>query len=171
MGANLSYTSSMQFKIAQTSPNIDSLQVTDKSIHDIYLAIQQLIQTLRPGGQAGNNISFLASEAIAFGAAVNLYNNAGTLGVRNATSSVSTKMCHGFALLPIASGTYGSVGMGGQLITGLSGLTLGSNYWLSSIAGTIQTTPDIAAGHIEQYVGIALDAASLYIKPTNWIQH
>lgn len=171
MVANLQYTSPMQFKISQTAPPISSILDTQKAVNDLFLVVQQLIQTLQPSGQAGNVISFRASEAIILGAAVNVYNNAGIIGIRNANSNSTIKMCHGFALTPITSGTYGAISFGNQLLLGLSGLTLGSNYWLSSVGGTIQATPDTAAGHIEQYVGIALDATSLYIKPGNWIQH
>lgn len=171
MVANIQYTSPVQFRIGQTAPNLRELRDTQLAMSDVYIVIQQLIQTVLPGGQGGDIISFNATENIVLGAAVNLYNNAGVIAARNADSSVSTKMCHGFAPLPIAINTFGGINLGGQLILGMSGLTVGANYWLAPSSGGIQTIPDTAAGHIEQFVGIALDATSLYIKPTSWIQH
>lgn len=47
---------------------------------------------------------------------------------------------------------------------------LGQRYWLG-VGGLIRTTPDTAAGHIEQYLGIAISTTGLLTNISAAIQH
>ena len=104
-----------------------------------------------------------ASEAIAAGALVNLYNNAGTINIRNADASGGiAKKADGFAPNAIASGATGEVDFDNSVISGLSGLTVGAIYYLSgSTPGAITTTPPSTATYIVHRVGKAKSATEL----------
>lgn len=115
-----------------------------------------------------------ASEAISYGAMVNLYNNAGTLNARNANATNNTKPCHGYCGEIGGSGGAGAytevIVLSGMIIT--SGLTPGTRYFLSTTNGLITGTAPVAAGNIEQVVGIALSATEFLFDTTlQWVQH
>lgn len=142
-------------------------------LRDVYFAINTLIQQQQIGNPQGTIVGVPASEAIAGGAAINLFNNSGVLTARNANSSNSARMCHGICvtLSGIASGAQGLVDLGVRAVGGYTGLTVGQNLWLAPSNGALQSTPDTASGHIEQYLGIVLNTSTILFKPTNWIQH
>ena len=79
----------------------------------------KLDSSFMPAGLAADSLSVLASEAIAAGAAVQVYNNAGTLNVRNADKSTASrgKMCNGFANGAISNAASGTVNFAG-IVTG-----------------------------------------------------
>lgn len=101
-----------------------------------------------------------ATETIASGATVNFYNNAGTLGVRNANATAAGKPVHAWATGAVASGAYGEFIVQGvcHLITGL---TIGTTYYASNTAGLISATP----GTISQKVGYALGTSTFMFRP------
>lgn len=115
-----------------------------------------------------------ASEAISYGAMTNLYNNAGTLNARNANATNNTKPAYGFC-----SQAGGTLGAGAYteviVLTGLvgtSGLTPGTRYFLSTTNGLITSVAPVAAGNIEQVVGVALSATEfLFNASIQWVQH
>lgn len=94
-----------------------------------------------------------ASEAIAAGSMINLWNNAGVINVRNADSATNKK-AHGFVNGAIASSASGQVEVGNGDNTGVTGLTIGDEYFLSS-AGTVTATVPTASGSTLQKVGVA----------------
>jgi hypothetical protein len=109
--------------------------------------------------------SVLASEAIAAGAIVNLYNNSSVINVRNADASAASrgKIAIGYAPAAILNAASGAVYMSG-IITGLSGLTIMSAYFLGA-AGALTTTVNTTAGQTNQFVGWALSATTLLFRP------
>lgn len=105
-----------------------------------------------------------ASEAIAYGNAVNVFNDgSGILQARNANATNNTKPCHGFCTTSggIAAGSYGEVILQAGLLTGVSGLTIGTRYFLFTTNGLISAAAPVAAGNIEQAVGWAIDSTAL----------
>jgi len=115
-----------------------------------------------------------AGEAISYGYMVNLYNNAGVLNARNANATNNTKMCHGYCNEiggSAGGGAYTEViVLSGMVIT--SGLTPGTRYFLATTNGLITATAPVAAGNIEQVVGIALSATEFLFDTTlQWVQH
>lgn len=113
-----------------------------------------------------------AGENISFGAAINIYNNSGVVGVRNANATNNTKPCHGYCSTSggIAAGVIGEVILGPGVNT-VSGVVIGQNYWLAPSNGLISATPPVASGNIEQYLGFGIAAGQLYFTPHYWIQH
>lgn len=114
----------------------------------------------------------LATEAISAGAIITLYNNAGTIAIRNANATNNTKIADGFCSTVggIAAGAVGEV----ILTTGVletAGLTVGDRYWLALVNGTITNVAPVAAGNVEQYIGRAIDATHLYVEIAYPVQH
>lgn len=113
-----------------------------------------------PVGYAETQLTYTASEAIAAGALVNIDP---TGKVRNADGSTSRE-AQGFALSAIANAASGTVYLSGQ-ISGLTGLTPGSRYWLGA-AGAVTLTPGTTG--ILQVAGYASSTTALefsYTRP------
>lgn len=90
---------------------------------------------------------------------------AGQITPSSATNTFSSAMYNnfiGFASENISASGVGAVITGG-VVTGLSGLTTGSTYYLSDTNGAIS----LSAGSNSRKVGIALSATSLLIKYDN----
>ena len=162
----------------------------------IYLAFQNIIQTLiyftgiaprpaaavlssnnDPSAFLANNVHRLytqASETILQGAAINLFASVGVLQVRNANATNGTKPCDGFCsqLGGIAAGAIGEVILGDGMISGsLSGLVPGTRYYLSTTAGQYTSSAPVAAGNLQQSLGIATDATNFRFWTGTQIQH
>lgn len=115
-----------------------------------------------------------ASEAISYGHAISIHSVASVLNVRKANATNNTKPCHGFCTTStgIASGSYGEVILCQGLLTSLAGLTQGTRYFLSTTDGLLTATAPVAAGNIEQPLGLALDATLLLFNfAFGFIQH
>lgn len=119
-----------------------------------------------------NEVTALASENIAFGAAVSFHDVAGTINVRNANATNNTRPAQGFCSEPagITTGNSGAAIVGVGAIP-IGGLTIGDSYYLSTTDGLIAPTPAVAAGNIEQFLGFAVATTSLYFNISSWRQH
>lgn len=191
--ANFQYNSPVDFQLPVSAP--DGLPVLTKSAFDsTYNTLQQIISVLvnycgidqQLGSQwnilSGDSRTLLshnmgrlyvqASENLAFGAAINLHNVAGALRVRNANATNNTKPCDGFCstIGGITSGSVGEVILHSGVII-IAGLTVASRYYLSLVNGLITAVAPVAAGNIEQYLGIAIDTTHLFFSTHYWIQH
>lgn len=107
--------------------------------------------TMMPVGVAQDSASIQASEALAAGNLVNIYNLAGSARVRKADYS-SAKPANGFVLAAVASGAVATVFFEGR-VTGLSGLTPGPQYLGAN--GGVVASPGTGVGAIAQAVGTA----------------
>lgn len=123
-------------------------------------AAGQIDATMLPASGA---LTYPASEAIAAGALINLWNNAGNISMRNADNTSSAKRAHGFAPAAVTSGANGTAIIGEGYITGLSALTIGE-YFLGT-AGGLSTTAPTATGSIVQRVGFADSNSTLQFNP------
>ncbi len=104
-----------------------------------------------------------ASENLAAGDLVNIWNDAGTLKVRKADASAANagEKAHGFVNAAVTAPANATVYFDGE-VSGLSGLTLGAEYFLSdSTPGGITATPVTTAGNLLQSVGVAKSATTL----------
>lgn len=121
--------------------------------------------SVMPVGIGADTRVAVASENLSAGDVVNLYNDAGTLKARkaDATGGVAKK-ADGFVIAAVTSGANATVYFDGT-ITGLSGLTPGEIYYLSTTAGAVTTTIPTTATHIAQSVGKALSATELSFEP------
>lgn len=124
----------------------------------------QLDITLLPGGLA-NTIILEASEALTAGNLVNMWDDAGTAKLRKADADALAKKADGMVLSSFSSGATATAYKDGK-ITGLSGLTVGADYYLSTTAGGLTTDPSAytSTGQIVQHVGKAETASVLQLQ-------
>lgn len=117
----------------------------------------QIDITMFPGGLA-NQIIAVCSEDLPAGCPVNLYDAAGTPKLRKADATSSGKRCHGFTQQAFTSGDTATAFRDGE-ITGLTGLTSGAEYYLSTTAGGLALVAAVAgyttAGMLIQHLGTA----------------
>jgi hypothetical protein len=134
-------------------------------------ATGKLDQSVMPVGMGAETITgVLASEAISAGSFVNIYNNAGTLNVRNANATTNGKPANGFVLAAVASGAQATVYLLSQTNNQLTGLTIGADYFLSTVSGGVTNTAPSASGNIVQYLGTANSATSLVFANATTIE-
>lgn len=119
--------------------------------------------SLMPVGIGAATSSMVASESLAAGAFVNIYENAGVRTARRADAS-NGRLAHGFVLSAVASAGTATVYQQGEN-TALSGLTPGVPMFLSAAAaGTATATSPAAAGTVSQELGTAFSATSLLFE-------
>jgi hypothetical protein len=106
-----------------------------------------------------------ASEDLTAGNLVSFWNDGGTLKVRKADATAAGKEAHGFVLANVNQPANATVYFPGQVNTGVSGLTLGSRYYLNTTAGGVTATAPSATSNIVQAVGIATATTELLFMP------
>jgi len=117
-----------------------------------------------PTGIGQDAQSCPASEALAAGAYVNIWFDAGTVKARNADASAEGKEAHGFVTAAVASGATATVFKEGAN-TGLSGLTPGARLYLGTTPGTATPTAPSTSGNVVQWIGNAATATSADFEP------
>jgi hypothetical protein len=123
--------------------------------------------------QNSHRVYLQATETIIAGAVVNVFNSGGVAKCRNANATNNTKPAHGYCNV-IGGGIandFLEIIMFEGLCTLFAGLTPGQEYWLSTVSGAVQNAAPVAAGNIEQFVGVALDSTSLFFHSHYRIQH
>jgi hypothetical protein len=120
--------------------------------------------TMMPNGVGADISTITASESIAAGALVNVYQVSGATKVRNADGTTAGKEAHGYVLSAYSASDSAMVYFTG-IITGLSGLTQGPVFLSDSTLGGISGTGATTANHVYQQVGIALSASSVLFQP------
>lgn len=128
-------------------------------------AAGKLDASLMPDGIAAEQRDLVASEALSAGDLVNVWDDAGTAKMRKADADTISKKAHGFVKDAVSSGATGKIYPEENVITGLSGLTIGATYFLSQTAGGVTTTAPTGANVISQSVGYALSATELLFRP------
>ncbi|MEQ1842079.1 MAG: hypothetical protein ABL994_16865 [Verrucomicrobiales bacterium] len=120
-------------------------------------------ETMMPAGIGADTCVANASENLAAGDMVNLWDDAGTLKVRKADATAAGKECDGFVSGAVTSGDPATVILDGTL-AGLTGLTIGAHYYLGTTAGAIVTTAPSATNNVYQGVGKAKSATELVFE-------
>lgn len=115
--------------------------------------------TVLPTGVGADTAAIVASEALAAGDLVNVWNNSGTANVRKADASTAGKEAHGFVLSAVASGSTATVYFEGTN-TQMTGLTPGRQY-LSTTPGKCSATAPTGSGQVVQVVGFAISATAM----------
>lgn len=126
-------------------------------------ATGRLDQSMMPVGVAADTKSLPATENLAGGDYVNIYDNAGTTSIRKADASAANagKRAHGYVLVPVVSGSSGTVYFEGAN-TALSGLTGGEDQFLSATTpGAVTSTPPTTSGYLLQRLGVATGATEV----------
>lgn len=122
-----------------------------------------------PSG-VGNTSSIVASENIANGDYVNIWDDAGTIKVRKANATNNTKPAHGFVLVGGSTSSTLTVYPLSAINTALSGLTKGANYFLSTVAGGVVSTAPSSSGNLVQRLGIGISATVLNGMDSDWVE-
>ena len=120
----------------------------------------RLDSTMMPVGIGADTASIQASEALAAGDFVNIYNNAGTANVRKADASTAGKEAVGFVLAAVANAASATVYFEGTN-NQCSGLTPGNQYLSATIPGKCTNVAPSAAGQVVQCVGFATSATAV----------
>jgi hypothetical protein len=113
--------------------------------------------TTMPSGVGADTISATAGEALSAGDLV-YFNGSGN--ALKADANAVAKAAVGYVLASISNGASGTIYLSGT-ITGLTSLTPGAAYYLSTTPGGITTTAPTGTADIVQRVGYALSATSL----------
>lgn len=122
--------------------------------------------TMMPTGIGPDTSSVVASEALAAGDLVNLWNNGGTLNARKADGSTSGKEAHGFVLTAVsalASATVYFEGSNAQV----TGLTPGMQFLSGSTPGKTVAAAPTGSGKVVQRVGLATSATSMNFEASD----
>lgn len=123
----------------------------------------RLDTTLMPAGVGQNVSSLVASEDLAAGDYVNIWNDAGAVKVRKADNS-NARRAHGFVRASVAMAAKATVYGVGELNDQRTSLTVGSEYFLGTAGGAVTAAPT-AAGSIVQGVGVAESATAIRFVP------
>lgn len=118
----------------------------------------RLDTSMMPVGIAADTASIVASEALAAGDWVNVWNSGGAK-VRKADATVAGKEAHGFVLAAVANGANATVYFEGTN-TAVTGQTPGVVF-LSTTAGLGTPTAPSAAGNVVQRIGYAVSATAV----------
>lgn len=115
--------------------------------------------SMMPVGIGADTATITASEALAAGDLVNVWNSTGAK-VRKADASTSGKEAHGFVLAAVANGANATVYFEGT-DNQVTGLTPGVQYLSATTPGAATATAPSAAGQVVQRVGFATAATAL----------
>ena len=130
-------------------------------------ATGKLDTSTMPVGIVAPTAVVTASEALAAGDLVNIWNNAGTANVRKADGSTTGKQADGFVLAAVTIGNPATVFFPGDEHPHVTGLTAGRQWLSDTTPGKCSTTVPTTAGHYVQPVGTATSATNLIFEPQN----
>jgi hypothetical protein len=116
-------------------------------------------QSFMPAGIGAATEVMVASEALVAGDFVNIWLDMGTRKARKADSSNSDRVANGFVLNAVSANANATVILQG-VNTALSGLTVGTKYFLGT-SGTATTTAPTASGSSIQSLGFAVSATGI----------
>ena len=115
--------------------------------------------SMMPVGIGADTATVTASETLAAGDWVNVWNDAGMARVRKADATTAGKEAHGFVLAAVTSGNPATVYFEGTN-TQVTGQTPGPVY-LQTTAGAGGTTIPSASGNVVQQIGVAVSATAV----------
>lgn len=115
--------------------------------------------SMMPVGIGADTAIIDASEGLAAGDWVNLWNDGGAAKVRKADATTAGKEVHGFVLSAVTSGNPATVYFEGTN-TQVTGQTPGPVY-LQTTAGAGGATIPSASGNVVQQIGVAVSATAV----------
>lgn len=150
-------------EIEEVAPITQSTGSSDASKAVQTDASGKLDASLLPTGIGADVVAIQASEALAAGDLVNIYNNAGTPAVRKAIATGAGTKAHGYVIAGAASGALANVYFDDSN-NQVSGLTAGEQYLSATQAGKTVAVAPAAAGQLAQKVGVATSATTLHVS-------
>lgn len=121
--------------------------------------------SMMPVGIGADTKAIIASEALAAGDWVNVWNNASAFNARKADATTPGKRTHGFVLAAVANGASATVHFEGTN-TQVTGQTPGDVY-LQTTAGAGGATIPSGAGQVVQKIGVAVSATEVNFEPSD----
>ena len=115
--------------------------------------------SMMPVGIGTDTASIQASENLAAGDWVNVWDSTGSFRVRKADATTTGKEAHGFVLSAVTSGNPATVYFEGTN-TQVSGQTPGAVF-LQTTAGIGGATVPSASGNVAQQIGVAVSATAV----------
>jgi hypothetical protein len=122
----------------------------------------RLDNSMLPVGIGADTATIAASEALAAGDFVNVWNSTGAK-VRKADATTAGKEAHGFVLSAVSSGANATVYFEGTN-TAVTGATPGPVY-LATTAGTAAGSSPSGSGNVSQRIGVAVSATAINFEP------
>ena len=122
----------------------------------------KLDSTVMPSGIGAQTQAMPCSETLTAGNLINIWSDAGTTKARKADCS-NGRRAHGFVLSGFTSGATATVYLDDSL-TGLTGLTVGVPYYLSTTGAASATAPS-TSGYISQEIGVAVSTTVISFEP------
>ncbi|ASD50470.1 hypothetical protein FDI24_gp188 [Acidovorax phage ACP17] len=119
----------------------------------------RLASSMMPVGIGADTAVIVASEALAAGDWVNVWNDTGTAKVRKADATTAGKEAWGFVLAAVANSANATVYFEGTN-TQVTGQTPGKVF-LATTAGQGTGTAPSASGNIVQAIGVAYSATAV----------
>lgn len=192
--SNSTFTAPVDFRLTNNPPTGISDPVVAGALDDVYNSMQQVFNALVDqcgiGSQAsalwdqlaGTSSTIVAAnmnrfyvetfEPVSFGSMLNLVLDAGVIKAQLASAVDNTKPAQGFCN---SAGVIAGKTIEMVLHTGMAkitGLTIGTKYYLSAVTpGLITAARPVAAGNIEQYLGVAITVEDFFFYTHHWIQH
>lgn len=120
--------------------------------------------TMMPVGVGAETVTLVASEALAAGDFVNVWDDSGTPKARKADASTAGKEANGFVLAAFDSAASATVYLSG-INNQLTSLTGGSVYYLSGTPGAATATAPSSSGNIVQRLGRATSTTEIPFQP------
>jgi len=124
----------------------------------------KLDTTFMPVGIAAATAVVTASEALAAGDFVNIWNSTGAKA-RKADASTAGKEAHGFVIAAVSNGGAATVYFPGEENTQVTGATPGVVYLSASTPGGFTSAAPSTAGQVVQRVGVAVSATVVIFEP------
>ena len=121
--------------------------------------------SMMPVGVAAEVVTCATSENLSGGNWVNLYLNAAVLTARKADATTAGKEAKGFVLVASTSPADAVVYLEGSN-TGVTGATIGTEYFLNTTAGGETATAPSASGNVVQPLGVATSATVINFIPS-----
>lgn len=118
---------------------------------------------LQPTESGSSLVQVVASEPLAAGDLVNIWDNAGTANARRASASSFDLQAHGFVLADASTGSLASIYLEGPN-TAATGLSAGPLF-LSVTPGKTSPTGPTVSRQIAQRVGVAYSSSGFIFQP------
>lgn len=122
----------------------------------------KLDTTVMPTGIGAQTQAMVCSENLTAGDLVNIWNDSGTRKARRADCS-NGRRAHGFVLAGVSQNATATVYLDDTL-SGLTSLTVGVPYYLSTTGGVTATAPT-TSGYISQEIGTAISTTAITFEP------
>lgn len=151
-------------KISEVVASVTSAGAADAGKIPALDSTGRLDTSMMPTGVAASTKSLIAYETLAAGNFVNEFLDAGALKVRKADATAAGKEADGYVLSAATAGASATVYPLSDSNTQLTGLTVGSTYYLATTAGTITTTAPSGSGNVVQKIGKAVTMTEIIVS-------